>query len=71
MNNDTEISSALEVALSVIRELAAQGHSSRYIANALDIRRVPRLTARARTWNAGTVWRLMQQHGIKIGRRTW
>lgn len=59
-------------ALEVIRELASQGHTSRYIAGALSRRGTPTLSGRGTEWHAKTVWRLMQQHSIRTASgRVW
>ena len=62
--NTTETSAAsrLEGALAVILPMHAAGDTPRYIARALDIRKVPYLTDRARSWEPKTVWRLIQKH---------
>jgi hypothetical protein len=58
-------------ALEVIRELASQGHTSRYIARALQLRHVPTFSGRGE-WHAKTVWKLMQKHGISTSSaRVW
>ena len=57
-------------ALAIIRELAEQGHTETYIAEALNRRKVPTLSGRAGArWNRGTVYKLAKRHGIERGQR--
>lgn len=52
-------------ALSVIRELAAQGHSQDWIARQLNLRGVPTISARGR-WSGKSVWRVCQREGVRL-----
>jgi hypothetical protein len=57
-----------KLAVEIIRELAAQGHTLGYIAKALDIRGVQTLCGRpGAPWRHQRVGELARQHGIAAG----
>jgi hypothetical protein len=48
-------------AIALITQLTAQGHTVRYIAEALDRARIPTLSGRpGAKWNRGRVWELQR-----------
>jgi hypothetical protein len=54
--------------LSRMRSLAAQGHNTEYIAEALNRARVPTPSGQAQArWHRETVRRLAVRHGIRVG----
>jgi hypothetical protein len=54
--------------LSRVRSLAAQGHNTAYIAEALNRARVPAPSGFAEArWHRETIRRLAVRHGIRIG----
>lgn len=61
---DTNTPDPRATAVAVIRELAAQGHTHRFIGRELHRRGIPTLTSRGTEWNPGTVHRLMERFDI-------
>lgn len=68
MTTTTTTTTDDHAALGVIRKLASEGHAMRYIADALNLARVPTPSGKPGTrWHALSVSRVASKHGVRIG----